>query len=91
MYTGVIRPTCHLGQQKEAVGAAGAIPCESDMAALFQALLPAMAFLVAHHLGESWCILFCYQTLQGLCCECRKWRNNDPDVESGKRRPGWDN
>ena len=26
--------------------------------------------------------MVCYQTLQGLCCECRKWRNNDPDVES---------
>ncbi len=52
--------------------------------------MPVMAFVIAYHLGIAWVELLCYQTVQGLSCETRKWRSAEDEVaEQNERRPGW--
>jgi hypothetical protein len=53
------------------------------------ALLPIMAWIVTRHLGPAWAALLNMQSVQGGCCEYRKWfLTKDANHES--RRPGWE-
>jgi hypothetical protein len=65
-------------------------PPAPELDALYIAIKPLLTYLVAYHLGPEWAILINFQTFQNLCCEFRKWKENDHDDEHYCRRPGFE-
>ena len=65
-----------------------AVPPMEPMRQIFLCIKPILVFLVACHLGPEWTVLIHFQTFQGLCCEYRKWVENDHEDERFQRRPG---
>lgn len=67
-----------------------AVPPKEPMRQIFLCIKPVLVFLVAYHLGPEWTVLINFQTFQGLCCEYRKWVENDHENERFQRRPGFE-